>query len=307
MVPFLIDHASWPSVLYHDGNCPRIEDPLILEYHSILNLLNVVSVLIGGRLGHHAADEDATSVLKRVYAFASSISSHSDDPFRALADWSGFCDAVQALSCTWLASPDSHHVGSILDEVSRVMRGRFEELQDRFEHPGEWIVRTPEQVLAMMKQFFHAVERNGDGRYRIVYDVADQHPLNYLVSFDFQTDRGGCYRMPPVVLDCLRDLAANARKYTDPGGWIMIKINGMGHRLVIRVCDSGLGIPESELHRVVEQGYRARNVFSRRTMGGGFGLTKALWVATRHGGSLELRSREGVGTMVTLEIPIPAG
>ena len=59
------------------------------------------------------------------------------------------------------------------------------------------------------------------------------------------------------------------------------------------------------LDRVVRFGERGSNVADVRTMGGGFGLTKACMLAQRLGGRAWIASRENVGTRVTLEIPRP--
>ncbi|XFA71814.1 ATP-binding protein [Thermosynechococcaceae cyanobacterium Okahandja] len=69
--------------------------------------------------------------------------------------------------------------------------------------------------------------------------------------------------------------------------------------------DTGCGIPSSELTKVVGFGQRGSNVQHRRTMGGGFGLTKAFLVTKRFGGRMWIRSQEGVGTRITLQIPLP--
>jgi signal transduction histidine kinase len=109
--------------------------------------------------------------------------------------------------------------------------------------------------------------------------------------------------MPPVLHDVLRDLIANARKYTPPGGRISAGLHSSEEGLRLVVEDNGLGIPRDELQKVVGFGYRASNVSDKRTLGGGFGLTKALWVAKNFGGRMWVRSRLGVGTRVTLFIP----
>jgi signal transduction histidine kinase len=66
-----------------------------------------------------------------------------------------------------------------------------------------------------------------------------------------------------------------------------------------------MGIPEEEVERVVELGYRATNARSRDSWGGGFGLTKAYSVARALGGRLWIDSEPGRGTRVTVRIPVP--
>jgi len=63
----------------------------------------------------------------------------------------------------------------------------------------------------------------------------------------------------------------------------------------------------AELQKVVEFGYRSSNALGKRTHGGGFGLSKALWVAKNFGGRMWIRSCVGVGTRVTIFIPAQPG
>ena len=110
--------------------------------------------------------------------------------------------------------------------------------------------------------------------------------------------------MPLVLQDIFRDLIANSRKYTEPGGKISAGLYSLAEGLRIVVEDDGIGIPRDELQKVVEFGYRASNVLGKRTYGGGFGLSKALWVAKNFGGRMWIRSCVGVGTRVTIFIPV---
>jgi signal transduction histidine kinase len=114
-------------------------------------------------------------------------------------------------------------------------------------------------------------------------------------------------RMPAVVIDVVRDLLANARKYTAPGGRINAGVWGDDKQLCIIVEDSGRGIPEDEIESVIDYGYRAANVQDRRTMGGGFGLTKAYFVCKQLGGRFWIRSELNRGTRFRMSIPKQPG
>jgi signal transduction histidine kinase len=105
--------------------------------------------------------------------------------------------------------------------------------------------------------------------------------------------------------DVIRDLIANARKYTQAGGRINIGISQKEDAFKFVVEDNGYGIPSNELQSIVEFGYRGSNVESSiRTMGGGFGLTKALYVTQKYLGKFWIDSELDKGTKITLEIPV---
>ncbi len=109
-------------------------------------------------------------------------------------------------------------------------------------------------------------------------------------------DRRGLYRV-------LSNLVDNAIKYNRPRGWVRIGGHLEEGIVTIRVVDSGLGIPASELQAVLQRFYR---IDRARTPGrGGLGLGLAIVKHMVHymGGSLALDSREEVGTTVTLTFP----
>jgi signal transduction histidine kinase len=112
--------------------------------------------------------------------------------------------------------------------------------------------------------------------------------------------------MPPVLQDVMRDLIANARKYTEPGGEITAGLVDNGKELRFVVEDTGRGIPADEVQQAVAFGTRGSNVADKATMGGGFGLTKAWWVTRQFGGRMWIASDPGSGTRITIRIPHPA-
>lgn len=196
-----------------------------------------------------------------------------------------------------------------LQSIMSVFRLRFNELKEKLNQPKAWHKFDIEEFRDDFRHFFYAMEKNSRGRYRIIKNIAEQEDGDYLVNLEIDSDCGGghCLYMPLVLKDVLRDLIANARKYTFPGGRIQVGLSQKANALRIVVEDSGLGIPESEIEKVVDYGYRAENVRDRvRTMGGGFGLTKAWQVTYQLGGRMWISSEEGKGTKISLYIPAPA-
>lgn len=189
--------------------------------------------------------------------------------------------------------PDAPEIGPVVDRVY--------DLSARLTNPAQW--NTLVEELAGLFREIDAVERNAKGRYHIRYNIADQEDADYYVQFSLTTDQGSEITMPLLVKDTLRDLVANARKYTPPGGRILAGVTRQRGLLKFVVQDSGIGIPKEEIPNVTRYGYRATNVGTIRTMGGGYGLTKAAWVARKFGGTLEIESDRGAGTRVELRIP----
>ena len=103
-----------------------------------------------------------------------------------------------------------------------------------------------------------------------------------------------------------RDLIANARKYTPPGGIINAGLRDDGKQITLVVEDNGMGIPTDEIEKVVDFGYRATNARDRRTCGDGFGMTKAYATVRRFNGRFWIKSSVGAGTKITIRIPRPS-
>jgi signal transduction histidine kinase len=206
------------------------------------------------------------------------------------------------------AANDSDVRGSVsnLQSVFAILDTRGRELLARVHAPEEWTDHDVEQLTKNFTNVLAAIEKNSKGRYRIVHNIAEQEQQDYIVNFSIDSVDGTAIHMPPVLQDVMRDLIANARKYTGPGGEISAGLADNGKELRLVVEDSGRGIPSDEVQQVVEFGKRGSNVDDKATMGGGFGLTKAYLVTRRFGGRMWIDSSPGAGTRITISIPRPA-
>jgi signal transduction histidine kinase len=105
----------------------------------------------------------------------------------------------------------------------------------------------------------------------------------------------------------LENLLSNAIKYSPAGGTITLSIRpetaeGAPWAILV-VQDQGLGIPAADLPRIFERFQRARNV-EGQIGGTGLGLAAVRQVVEQHGGRVQVESEEGVGTTVTVRLPL---
>ncbi len=195
---------------------------------------------------------------------------------------------------------------SIFKDIFKVLDDRTEEIFHRWNHPDRWESFQIKNFKKEFQNFFYTLEKNSRGRYRIIYNIAEQEEKDYLVQFEVNSDFNGTIYLPLLLKDVIRDLVANARKYTPPGGTIGIGISQKNGLFKFVIKDSGYGIPEEEISKIIEFGYRASNTKdSVRTMGGGFGLTKAFHTTQKFDGRFWIESKIDLGTKIILEIPIP--
>jgi len=106
-----------------------------------------------------------------------------------------------------------------------------------------------------------------------------------------------------VALDALIE---NAVDHTDPGGRIELSARQLGNEVVLTVRDSGTGIPAAEIGQIFDRFTRVGTGRSRDTGGFGLGLAVVKAIARAHGGSVQVHSTVGQGSVFDLLIPASA-
>jgi two-component system OmpR family sensor kinase len=103
----------------------------------------------------------------------------------------------------------------------------------------------------------------------------------------------------------LINLVANAIQYTPQGGDVFLSLEKIKDQARIICRDTGPGIPAEDLPHIFERFYRAEKSRTRgKTTSFGLGLSIANWIVERHGGRIEVNSREGMGTTFAIWLPL---
>ena len=100
------------------------------------------------------------------------------------------------------------------------------------------------------------------------------------------------------------NLLSNAVKFTGEGGHISVRARNVAGALMLTIEDNGCGIPKEALGKLGRPFEQVQNQFSKSHTGSGLGLAISRSLAELHGGALKIRSTEGVGTIVSVRIPI---
>ena len=123
----------------------------------------------------------------------------------------------------------------------------------------------------------------------------------HLNEIDQVIIRGDRDRLKQVFIN----LVANAIQYTPSGGEIFISLEKIKDQARIICRDTGPGIPAEDLPHIFERFYRAEKSRTRgRSTGFGLGLSIANWIVERHGGRIEVNSKEGQGTAFAIWLPV---
>lgn len=101
----------------------------------------------------------------------------------------------------------------------------------------------------------------------------------------------------------LLNLIDNAVKYSDSSQSVMLKLDQLGERAIIQVCDRGLGIPLQHQIRIFERFYRVDEARARSTGGYGLGLSIVKTFIDGMGGDVTVRSKLGEGSTFTVTLP----
>jgi len=117
-----------------------------------------------------------------------------------------------------------------------------------------------------------------------------------------QAEEGAAAGDPALLQTLLQNLLDNARKAMESGGDLLLEGLLEEGGPLIRVTDSGKGIPAEELSRVTEAFYMVDKSRSRAQGGAGLGLALCRRIVDLHGGTLELESRSGEGTRATVRL-----
>ena len=165
----------------------------------------------------------------------------------------------------------------------------------RLESGADGLRKTRLSLRELVEQVAHDAEYETPGRgCRVTADAADE----FLVDAD-----------PDLLRSAVENVVRNSTRYTADGTTVEVRLErqhlATGEEIVVRVLDSGPGVPDEALQKIFEPFYRLDDARNRQTGGAGLGLSIADRAIRLHGGQLRASNRKEGGLEV--EIRIPAG
>lgn len=181
-------------------------------------------------------------------------------------------------------------VGDIGNEADRLNRMSQKLLslsridsQDAANHEITYIAPTIERVVRMLSVIAQ------ENQISIIMDLERDCPILILEDDLYQI---------------IFNLVENGIKYNKESGKLLISLDRVDDNAVIRIEDTGMGVPAESLSHIFERFYRVDKARSRSTGGSGLGLSIVRNIVKRNSGKIQVESTVGKGTTFTLKFPV---
>lgn len=203
-----------------------------------------------------------------------------------------------------------------------IISGHLEGLQDGTLKPTNQRFEAMSREVTRLKRLvddLRTLSLADAGELHLTYQAVDVGTLLHHVAASFQPlidkehlrlDIQVEPELPPLRADrerigqVLGNLMSNAIRHTPAGGMILLSACQSTCGFEISVEDTGEGIPADKLPYIFERLYRANDARSQNHGESGLGLAIVKSIIEAHGGKVSVRSRVGIGTTLTLELPM---
>lgn len=268
---------------------PVVDEPGLPGRWEVLGILRDISARKDSEAETNRARVDAEQASEAKSRFLATIGHELRTPLSAIV---GFSDMMKEGIGGKLSPTHEEYAGLIrqsgqhllevvnmLLDMSKIEAGKFEIQTDVF---------APEGLVEPCVQL---VEKAGRGRnITIEADVPDTLP-------QIVGDERACRQM-------LINLLSNAVKFSHEGGVVTLSMRRQGKMLNISVSDAGIGMESEIIERIGEPFLQAQDGLSRQYEGTGLGLSIVKGLVALHEGRLHVTSQAGVGTRITILLPI---
>jgi cell cycle sensor histidine kinase DivJ len=280
------------SFIWVEMRC-RALDRMANDKDAETEVVAVIRDVTGRKTQEHAVD-DAREEAERANAaksrFLATMSHELRTPLNAIIGFSEMLvneemmqlDAARRREYATLIGESGHHLLSVVNgilDMSKIESGNFEITPEPF---------TPAPVIGTCCDLMalRAREAGIDLVCRVAADLPD-------VVADKR-----------AVKQILINLLSNAIKFTQRGGKVVVAADIDDADMMLRVEDNGVGISEDDLRHVGDPFFQARTTYDRPHDGTGLGLSIVKGLVELHGGEIDIKSSVGVGTAISVRLPI---
>lgn len=259
--------------------------PTRLRLHSIKNIVGIMSLISEVCQGNRQLTQEWNSLEPEIVR----TQEYARIPI-ALRDWAQYLHTLSAPS----------HMAAKIKNLLNGIHPKLDEIEKEILNPQQMVdINSTELKFSLLEFIYLTNQSLKESVAKVVNHVLHFNPeAHKFIFFDLPNTH---YQYPREFRTCLRNLIANARKFTNTGDLIHVHCSQdeQANTWLI-VEDSGIGIPENEIDRVTEPEYRASNN-DRQGYGYGMGLTVVKKFAEEHQGTIEIESELNAGTRITLK------
>ncbi len=217
------------------------------------------------------------------------ISTASHEFRTPLASLSSSTELIQRYKNKWDDNKINEHLNRIMNSAAHLTKLMDDVISINRAETGK-IVFAPEEC----------------NLYEICKNVIEYLNLdtneNIKFHFSFEASKRHYILDEKQIKLVLNNLLSNAVKYSNNDSTANLLIYCDESKLVIKISDEGIGIPEEDLPRLFAPFYRASNTSNIK--GSGLGLSIVKHAVDLHGGTIQVNSKQGVGTTFTITLPI---
>jgi two-component system, sensor histidine kinase and response regulator len=216
----------------------------------------------------------------------------------------------------------SHQLKTPLVAVKQYLDVLLFSLKDQLPEKGvEWITRSQSrlgEMLTLIQDWLAlskiergcCCDRNASTSLASIVEAAirDQRQLPSAAAITIEASIPS--DLPPIRGDSVgismlvSNLVSNAVKYNQPGGSVLVRASADEKGVRLEVIDTGIGIAKECLPQLFHEFYRVRTKETQDIPGTGLGLVICNRIVSDLGGSIEIKSEEGRGTTVIVQLPI---
>jgi two-component system cell cycle sensor histidine kinase PleC len=237
----------------------------------------------------HEAKEAAETAYASKTRFLANMSHELRTPLNAII---GFSEMMQR---QLLGPVGNHRYLDYINSIRQSGQHLLELINDILDmskiEAGKYELYVEElNIGKIIRLAIHMVEgRAEEGQIRL---VADQIPDDIQIMADRR-----------AIMQILLNLMSNAVKFTHAGGTVEIRCLRELGGVAVSVSDTGIGIPKEKMGVIATPFEQVSSEFTRNHEGSGLGLAITKELIELHGGTLDIDSEVGVGTVVTVFLP----
>ncbi|MGD1864701.1 MAG: ATP-binding protein [Phormidesmis sp.] len=210
----------------------------------------------------------------------------------------------------------------IIGMSATLLRWSFGELSDRqrsylntINHSGEQLLEIINDILDFAKissgrTFLDVSEFSLNALVQEIMDhfqsIADKQEVTLSLRFDTSPEQDAFQADTKRLKQILSNLIHNAIKFTPAGGNVTLRASRDGQMGVFQVEDTGIGIPESQRGLLFEKFKQLESPFQRQYSGTGLGLAMTKRLVELHGGTIQVKSTVGQGSVFSVRLPLQA-